>query len=45
MSGGSPEFVALSAAQEGRPVPVAFPNDTQIVTEGRNTLVTVPAGK
>jgi RND family efflux transporter MFP subunit len=45
MSGGKPEFVALSTAQEGRPVAVAFPNDTLIVTEGRNTLVTVPAGK
>jgi RND family efflux transporter MFP subunit len=49
MSGGKPEFVALSMAQEGRPVPVAFPSDTLIVTEGRNTLgtplVTSPAGK
>jgi hypothetical protein len=53
MSGGRPEFVVLATAQEGRPVPVAFPNDTLIVTDGRNTLGasldtspgTSPAGK
>ncbi len=45
MSGGAPEFVVLPAAQEGRPVPVAFPVDTLIVTQGRNTLRASPAGK
>ncbi len=38
MSGGTPEFVALPGAQEGRPVGVTLPVDTLIVTEGRNTL-------
>jgi len=38
MSGGTPEFVALPGAQEGRPVAVSLPVDTLIVTEGRNTL-------
>ncbi|MCG6875810.1 MAG: efflux RND transporter periplasmic adaptor subunit [Betaproteobacteria bacterium] len=45
MSGNATEFVALPAAQEGRPVPVVFPVDTQIVTEGRNTLGVAPAKK
>jgi len=45
MSGGVPEFVVLPGAQEGRPVPVGFPFDTLIVTEGRNTLGTPPAKK
>jgi RND family efflux transporter MFP subunit len=34
----APEFVALPAAQEGRPVGVALPVDTLIVTRGQNTL-------
>jgi len=38
MSGQTPEFVALPAAQEGRPVPVVLPVDALIVTEGRNSL-------
>lgn len=45
MSRGAPEFVVLPSAQEGRPVPVVFPVDTLIVTEGRNTLDVAPAGK
>jgi RND family efflux transporter MFP subunit len=45
MSGGKPEFVVLPDAQEGRPVPVEFPVDAQIVTQGRNTLGAQPAGK
>jgi RND family efflux transporter MFP subunit len=40
MSGKTPEFVVLPAAQEGRPVAVALPVDTLIVTRGRNTLGT-----
>jgi RND family efflux transporter MFP subunit len=45
ISGGAPEFVVLPAAQEGRPVAVAFPPETPIVTEGRNALVAAPARK
>ncbi len=45
MSGKAPEFVVLPGAQEGRPVPVVFPVDTLIVTEGRNSLGAKPAGR
>ncbi len=45
MSAGAPEFVVLPEAQEGRPVPIALPADTLIVTKGRNTLGASPAGK
>jgi len=45
MNGGVPEFVVLPGAQEGRPVPVGFPVDTLIVTEGRNTLGAAPPEK
>jgi RND family efflux transporter MFP subunit len=38
MSGAVPEFVVLPGAQEGRPVAVALPPDTLIVTDGRHTL-------
>ena len=38
MAGAAPEFVVLPGAQEGRPVAVALPADTLIVTEGRHTL-------
>ncbi|MDH5535550.1 MAG: efflux RND transporter periplasmic adaptor subunit [Betaproteobacteria bacterium] len=45
MSGGAPEFVVLPGAQEGRPVALAQPADTLIVTEGRNRLGASPEGK
>jgi RND family efflux transporter MFP subunit len=45
MIGRAPEFVVLPGAQEGRPVPVVFPAETLIVTEGRNTLGATPSGR